>query len=79
MTLDEYKAKKTETARQWSTDGLLTISQVMRLFHRSESCIRKWCDRGRLEKVKENEDISRSPVYITLQSVIDWIEKFNFV
>lgn len=79
QTLKEFKIEKKKLAREWAVEGFLTVSQVARLFNKSESCIRKWYESGKLEKAKEDEEMLFSPVRIPLQSVLDRIDKFNFV
>lgn len=79
MTIEEFKNEKIKLAREWAIEGFLTVSQVSRLFNKSESCIRKWYEAGKLERAKEDEEMPFSPVRIPLQSVLTRISKFNFV
>jgi hypothetical protein len=73
----EYKEQLKQRARCWSKKGTLTVYLCRQLFNRSDSCIRKWVQQGKLSRLKEGPEGSKAPVRIKLASVLAYIETFD--
>lgn len=71
------KEQKKEQARQWAKEGLLRIDQVQRIIMKSYSAVRYLLSMGTLEYYKDGPSGSRFRVWISLKSVIDYIDKWE--
>jgi hypothetical protein len=72
------KELKKQHAMQWANkEGLLRIDQVQRLLDKKWSTVRDLTHRGLLQDHKDGPSGSRFRVWITLQSVLNYIESWE--
>jgi zona occludens toxin (predicted ATPase) len=72
------KELKKQHAKEWANkEGLLRIDQIITIIGKSWSRVRDLSIMGDLKSVKDGPPGSRSRVWITLQSVLEYIDKWE--